>query len=217
MRSTAVCVLAFGGLIVFSSCDSKPRGPQEAVGEFQDSDKSKAVEQDSKTEIVRLTEFPGGLELEKKPRPQGYDQEVEISGARSGGVAPSQRLALKEFVANEKQILRAVREAIYRNYREKYLPHREELRAALTETARVNGIQSDLIEMGMKGFPEIKTGNELDSLVALLAIRVHRPVNGVAKIGILFECPWERDEGLGVRVAGSTVEAIGTGEVAFSE
>ncbi|HEV8002570.1 MAG TPA: hypothetical protein VGP63_21975 [Planctomycetaceae bacterium] len=120
-------------------------------------------------------------------------------------------------MANEKEIFRAVREAIYRHYRENYLPHRDKLRSALEETAKINGIRPAEIERVMDGFPEIKTGHELDSLVALLAIYVHRPVNGVSKIGILFQCRWERDEGLGVRIAGSAVEAIGTGEVAHSE
>jgi hypothetical protein len=69
----------------------------------------------------------------------------------------------------------------------------------------------------MDTFPEIKTGHELDNLVVLLAIYVHCPVNGVSKIGILFQCECERDEGLGVRIAGSAVEAIGTGVVAHSE
>jgi hypothetical protein len=211
MRARAICVLAGCALIALSSCVSKTS---------KEIAKSQAAEQDflaSKTEVVRLTEFPGDLEPGKKLQPQDQNQEVEICGALSGGVSASQRLALNEFVANEKEIFRAVREAIYRHYRENYLPHRDKLRRALEETAKINGIRPEGIERVMDGFPEIKTGHELDSLVALIAISVHRPVNGVSKIGILFQCRWERDEGLGVRIAGSAVEAIGTGEVAHSE
>jgi hypothetical protein len=139
MRSAAICVLACCALIALSSCASKTDSPQEGTrGESQNVDskevaKSKAAEQDFralKTEVVRLTEFPGGLEPGKKLQPQDQNQEVQICGALSGGVSASQRRALNEFVANEKEIFRAVREAIYRHYRETYLPYRDKFRAA---------------------------------------------------------------------------------------
>jgi hypothetical protein len=222
MRIAAFCLLAGCALIAFSSCAAKTDGPDEvARGEVENGDPQEIAKLKdllaAKIEVVRLTEFPGDLELEKKLRPQDHNQEVRISGARSGGVSDSQRRALDEFVAQEKKIFRAVREAIYRNYRENYLPHRDQLRSMLTGTARINGLPPESIESGMRGLPELKTGNELDHLVALIAIYVHRPVKGVSKIGIQFQCPWEPDEGLGVRIAGSAVEAIGTADVALSD
>jgi hypothetical protein len=222
MRIAAICLLACCTLIAFSSCAAKTDSPEEgARGEVEKGDRQEIPNlQDflaAKIEVVRLTEFVGGLQLEKKLQPQDQKQEIKICGARSGGVSDSQRRALNEFVAQEKKIFRAVREAIYRNYRENYLPHRDQLRSMLTGTARINGLPPESIESGMRGLPELKTGTELDDLVALIVIYVHRPVNGVSKIGIEFQCPWEPDEGLGVRIAGSAVEAIGTGNVALTD
>jgi hypothetical protein len=231
MRSAAICILACCGLIAFSSCASKDEiSEAEARGEVQHEDAAEIARANAtmehhraaKTEVVRLTAFPGGLEPENKLRPHDQNRKVEIwgacSGTRSGAVSDSQRHALDQFVANEKQIFRAVREAVYRHYRENVLPHREQLRSMARETAKINGYSPELFDkMAMRDFPDIKTGNELDSRVALIGISVHCPVNGVSKIGILYECSWDKDELLGVRIAGSAVEAVGMGEVAYSD
>jgi uncharacterized protein DUF6985 len=227
MRIASICILACCALIAFSSCASKTQDAEmEAGGEDQgesaaDVAAAKAAMQNllpGKTEVVRLTAFPGDLELEKKLRPEDQNQKVGICDAHSGGASDSQHHALKEFVANEKQIFRAVREAIYRHYQENYLPHREQLRSMLRQTATNNGYSpAEWEKKGMDDLPDIKTGNELDQKVTLLAISVHCPVNGVSKIGLLYQCPWERDDDLGVRLAGSVVEAVGTGEVAYTD
>jgi hypothetical protein len=230
MRTAAIWVLAGCVLIACSSCDADARNAERRMrAEVDDVEHEDAADlanvkavvqdmQDAKTEVVRLTEFPGGLELEKKLRPEDQKLEVEIYGARTRGVSGPQRHALDEFVANEKQIFRAVREAIYRQYREKYLPHREQMRSMLRQTASLNGYSPERMEkMGMDEFPEIKTGNELDHLVTLLSISVHRPVNGISKIGIFYQSHLEWDEGLGVRIAGTAVEAIGTGVVSQTD
>ena len=227
MRNAAICVLACCGLIAFSSCASKQERPDvEASGEDQQEDAAESAAakagtpgfRPTKKDVVRLTAFPGSLELEKQLRPEDQNQEVGICVARSGKVSESQRHALKEFVANEQHIFRAVREAIYRHYRESQLPHREQLRSALRKTAIINGHSPDEWEKkGMDNLPDLKTGNELDSRVTLLGILVHCPVHGVAKIGLLYECSWDKDNMLGVRIAGSAVEAVGEGEIADAD
>jgi hypothetical protein len=227
MRNAAICLLACCGLIAFSSCASKTDGLQkQALDEEQNDDAeetaaAKAARQDllrpTKTEVVRLAAFPGGLSLEKHLQPEDQNQKVEICDPRSGGITDSQRHALKEFVANEKHIFRSVREAIYRNYREN-LPHRDQLRSVLRKTAIINGHSPEEWEKkGMDELPEIKRGNELDQKVALVAIIVRCPVNGVSKIGLLYQCSWDPDNDLGVRIAGSAVEEVGNGEVADSD
>jgi hypothetical protein len=231
MRSAAICMLACWGLIAFSSCASKVESPErEARDEDQNEDaaetaRAKAAMENhraAKIEVVRLSAFPGGLGLEKKLQPQDQNQKVEIclarSRARSGAVSDSQRHALDEFVANEKEVFRAVRGAIYRHYRENVLLHREQLRSVLRKMAMINGIRPELMEKWEKdNLPEIKTGNEFDGRVGLLAIRVHCPVNGVSKIGLLYECSWDEEDLLGVRIAGSAVEEVGAAEVSDSD
>jgi hypothetical protein len=227
MRSAAICTLVCCGLIAFSSCASKVESPErEARGEDQHEDAAEIAQakaamenyRPTKKEVVRLTAFPGSLELEKQLRPEDQSQEVEICVARSGEVSDSQHHALKEFVANEQQIFRAVREAIYRHYRENHLPHRELLRSALRKTAIINGHSPDEWEKkGMDDLPDIKTGNELDRKVALLMVSVHCPVNGVSKIGLRYQCSWDPDNDLGVRIAGSAVDAVGEGEIADTD
>jgi hypothetical protein len=228
MRIAAICLLACCGLIAFSSCASKTDGLQkQALDEEHNDDAEetaaeKAATQDllrpTKTEVVRLAAFPGGLSLEKNLQPEDQNQKVEICDPRSGGISDSQRHALKEFVANEKQIFRAAHEAIYRRYRENHLPHREQLRSILRKTAIINGHSPEEWEKkGMDDLPQVKRGNELDQKVALVAIIVHCPVNGVSKIGLLYQCAWDPDNDLGVRIADSAVEEVGNGEVSDSD
>jgi hypothetical protein len=226
MRNVALLAVVCCGLMALSSCGSRSAAPEEWVEEGREADaevvdpqavaRAREIGEQmraSKVEVVQLSQFPGGLELRKTYGPS--DVHVDFLGAKTDGIAEAQRAAIREFVANEKTVFQNVRAAIYEHYRTTFLPYREKLRKSMHETVTINGTSADqhkfMQELFERDFPEIKNGDELDGLVTLLATYVHRPVNGVAKIGLYFECSWDRDEGLGVRIAGTTVEAVGRG------
>jgi hypothetical protein len=216
MRNVALAAAVCCGLMTLSSCSSKPAAPEEWVEEGGEADadpqalaRAKALQAQilsAKVEVVQLREFPGTLSLRKMSGP--VDVEVQFCGVKSDGVAETQRAAIREFVANEKTIFRSVREAIYEDYRKNYFPQRDQIRKFAGITAAANGMNAaDAGNDIDKFMPEIKRGDELDNLVTLQGIYVHRPVNGVAKIGIEFNCRWSAN--IGVRLAGTTIDAIG--------
>jgi hypothetical protein len=214
MRNVAILGIVCCAMVTLSSCDFNAAGPEEG-SEVADPAEEARLEADykdleeSKIEVVKLSEFTGGLSLGKKPGP--FDAEVHLCGVRTGAVPDVQRAALREFVANEKQLFRSVRDAIYEYYRHKYLPYRGRMHEAATQTEAINGFPPGKMQEEMERvLPDIKRGDELDELVTPLEIYVHRPVNGVAKIGMTFQCGFDKDDGLGVRLSGSTVEAVGT-------
>lgn len=63
--------------------------------------------------------------------------------------------------------------------------------------------------------PLINDKNELGALVSLLAIVIPKD-DKFSEIDMLFECTWDIDGGIGVRIINGVVQEVGTQHVAIS-
>jgi hypothetical protein len=63
--------------------------------------------------------------------------------------------------------------------------------------------------------PEIVKGNELDGLISFKIVYISRPEKGVSWIGIVLDCPWDEENGMGLVIAGGDVERVGNAGVAL--
>ena len=65
--------------------------------------------------------------------------------------------------------------------------------------------------------PQIVKGNELDGLVSFQTIHLFRGKDGVVRVGIVLDVPWDEENGMGVAIAGGEVEGVGDAGVAYRQ
>ena len=59
-------------------------------------------------------------------------------------------------------------------------------------------------------------GNELDGLISFKTVYISRPEKGaLTRIGIVLDCPWDEENGMGLVIAGDDVERVGDAGVAL--
>lgn len=118
---------------------------------------------------------------------------LSIDGEEDANFSPIQREAYTNFMTNMGEIMNAVELDILEYYEE----HFEEYRDMADEA------EADRIA------PEISTVEELGKLVIptqLIVRRVRK--NGVRRIGLVCDCTWDIDNGVGVRIEDEKVEEV---------
>jgi hypothetical protein len=155
----------------------------------------------SKIEIVEIACFRD--RLTKAGHAESKPVIVEFARSLDTGIAEEQRAALKRFKELEPKLFVAARAAIYEHYRKGY----ETYSSAWSLGASLFGGSPAEIETGV---PKIVKGTELDGLASFQTIRIFRPKDGVSRVGITLGCPWDEENGVGLVIAGSKVERVGT-------
>ena len=118
---------------------------------------------------------------------------------RGPSISDKQRQAVERLIADEEQLYAQARTAVFQYYTEHIYP--------LLSTSI--GAMDEL-------WPACRTIEEVMRLVKLGGLIVHEPrADGAVPIGLRFECSWDEEHAMGLRVVGSTIEAVGTDHVAL--
>ena len=66
------------------------------------------------------------------------------------------------------------------------------------------------------GYPEIFTVNEIQDHVTLVGIKIpYEDMYGGRSIGLCFDCTWDEENGLGVRLGDERVVKVGYQDIAI--
>jgi hypothetical protein len=143
--------------------------------------------------IVSLRHFPTFGRKGQRGRAR-YD--VEYVGATA---SEEQLQAVGRLVSDEERLYEQAKLAIFRYYTERIYP------LFSSETGRYDEL-----------WPYCHTAEEVMRLVRLSSLMVHEPREDRAvAIGLRFHCSWDEEHALGLRVMGSTIEAVGSDWVAL--
>ena len=160
---------------------------------YQQSEQQEPSEQQvSSPYVVSLRHFPKFGRRPKKG-PARYDVEYK-------GDPPSdqQIQAVERFLHDEEALYEQARLAIFRYYNERIYPLASSL-----------GRHDDL-------WPACETTEKVMRLVQLNGLFVHEPRDdGAIPIGLRFHCTWNEEDAMGLRVAGTILETVGTDFVAL--
>lgn len=118
---------------------------------------------------------------------------LSIDGEEDANFSPIQREAYTNFMSNMDGIMDAVELGIFEYYEDNYEEYRD----------MAGEVEADKIA------PEISTIKELGNLVIptqLIIRRVRK--NGVRRIGLVCDCTWDIDNGVGVRIDNEKVEEV---------
>lgn len=118
---------------------------------------------------------------------------LSIDGEEDANFSPIQREAYINFMSNMDEIMDAVELGIFEYYEDNYEEYRD----------MAGEVEADKIA------PEISTIEELGNLVIptqLIVRRVRK--NGVRRIGLVCDCTWDIDNGVGVRIENEKVEEV---------
>nr|WP_246438622.1 hypothetical protein [Listeria portnoyi] len=118
---------------------------------------------------------------------------LSIDGEEDANFSPIQREAYTNFMTNMGEIMNAVELDILEYYEENFEEYRD-----MADEAEADRIA-----------PVINTVEELGNLVIptqLIVRRVRK--NGVRRIGLVFDCTWDIDNGVGVRIEDEKVEEV---------
>jgi hypothetical protein len=159
----------------------------------------------SKLDVVSLRYFRD--QMTEKGHADAKPVPIELCGALDSGVAGEQGEALRRFVGSEPELYAKARAAIYDQYRRSYSTYKQ----AWSMGAGLFGGATDL----RKVLPEIANGNELDGLISFKTVYISRPEKGASRIGIVLDCPWDEENGMGLVIAGGDVERVGDAGVAL--
>ena len=119
---------------------------------------------------------------------------LSIDGSEEGEFQEAQKDAYKNFIHNMNDIIRKVEDALFDSYQEVYIDYRE----------MFNSEEVD------KLVPIIKDKRELANLMSptqLIIRRVRK--NGIRRVGLLFDCTWEIEHGVGVKIENEEVTEVG--------
>ncbi len=159
----------------------------------------------SKIVVVQLRLFQRTLGNSTPKAPKSVA--LEVSGARKTGPSSAQQATINSLVENETQIHSRVRKAVYDYYQESYPAYKE----GWTLGAIMFGGDGDYSDI----LPEIKTGNELDSLIWISSIHIHPSSGDSQAMGIVYEVPWDEEHGIGILLLKGQVAKIGIAHDAF--
>jgi hypothetical protein len=217
MRRTCSAVAIAVSLASIPACDSAPESFEKAATIYPQiipSDSASIARWEasqynafrSKLEVVALKYFRD--QLTEKGHAEATPVAVEMCGGLDSGVAGEQGEALRRFVASEPELYAKARAAIYDEYRRSYNTYKR----AWSLGAGLFGGSTDL----RKVLPEIVKGNELDGLISFKTVYVSRPEKGASRIGIVLDCPWDEENGMGLVIAGDVVERVGDAGTALA-
>ncbi|MBC2319215.1 DUF6985 domain-containing protein [Listeria booriae] len=118
---------------------------------------------------------------------------LSIDGEEDANFSPIKRETYTNFMSNMDEIMDAVELGIFEYYEDNYEEYRD----------MAGEVEADKIA------PEISTIEELGNLVIptqLIVRRVRK--NGVRRIGLVCDCTWDIDNGVGVRIENEKVEEV---------
>ena len=160
----------------------------------------------SKIEVVSLACFRD--RMTEKGHSGAKPVPLEICDALESGVTAEQRAALQRFTDAESEVYAKARAAIYAEYQKNYSTYKQ----AWSLGASMFGGEAPDIQTVL---PKITKGDELDGIVSFAKVYVFRPKDGVVRIGVLLECPWDEENGMGVVIANGEVERVGDSGVVY--
>ena len=152
-----------------------------------------------KDDVIGILKYDGRnkfIDIEITLFGKEYTVSLNIRGNKNTSIHPYQYMAYKELF--RRSLLSDIEEKIF-SY---YLSEVEEFRNIYEE-------QADQVA------PLIDDKNELGALVSLFAIIIPEN-NKSSEIDMLFECTWDIDGGIGVRIINGVVQEVGTQHVAIS-
>ncbi|GAS83213.1 DUF6985 domain-containing protein [Paenibacillus amylolyticus] len=124
---------------------------------------------------------------------------LNICGEENEEITPNQRDAFSQFKANMPSI---VKESEYKIL-EYYLENYEDYRA----------MQSDCEEVE-KIAPKISSIDKLGRLVTPIGLLIRYDFeDGIRRVGILCDCTWEQEHGLGISVENEEVVEVGLQDI----
>ncbi|MEY8747008.1 DUF6985 domain-containing protein [Paenibacillus tundrae] len=119
---------------------------------------------------------------------------LSIDGNEEGEFHDAQKEAYTNLIENMDDIMTNVEEAIFDYYQEVYMDYRE----------MVGEEEADKIA------PIIENKEELDHLIEPTQLIIRRVLkNGVRRIGLLFNCTWEIEHGLAVKIEDEEIVEVG--------
>jgi hypothetical protein len=149
-----------------------------------------------------------GLELPsfaKLGRSSAREKAVFNVQYEGGGVTEPQTQALRLLVKNEKTVFREASKRILQYYGKGVRPSFGAVVDAFPWCKKASSL-----------FPPMTTVGQINRKIKLSGIVVHEPrKDGTVPIGLRFHCQWDEEHGLGVRVVGQEIEAVGMDEVAL--
>lgn len=119
---------------------------------------------------------------------------LSIDGSEEGEFQQAQKDAYRNFVNNMDEIIEKVEDALFDYYQEIYMDYRE-------------SFDSEEVD---KLVPVIKEKEELAKLMTptqLIIKRVRK--NGIRRVGLLFDCTWEVEHGVGVKIENEEITEVG--------
>jgi hypothetical protein len=110
-------------------------------------------------------------------------------------ITEEQTLALKLLVENEKLIFQSVVNEVFEYYTKTIYPLLQEA-GLCTEEHEEN-------------FPTLDEPSEIVPYIELVSVQLYEPRdNGDVPIGLMFECSWDEEHGVGVRLNSTSVEKV---------
>lgn len=124
---------------------------------------------------------------------------LNIYGEENEEITPNQRDAFSKFQANMINIVKESEHEIF-NY---YLENFEDYRAMQSDSEKVEKIA-----------PKISSIEELGKLVTPTCLLIRYDFeDGVRRVGILCDCTWEPEHGLGISIEDEKVVEIGLQDI----
>lgn len=119
---------------------------------------------------------------------------LSIDGNEEGEFQGAQKEAYINFVGNMENMIMKIEDAIFDYYQESYVEYRDM-------------VEEDVAD---KSAPIIENKEEMGKLVEptqLIIRRVRK--NGIRRIGLLFNCTWEIEHGLAVKIEDEEIVDVG--------
>lgn len=124
---------------------------------------------------------------------------LNIYGEENEGITPNQRNAFTQFKLNMSTIIKKSEGKIFEYYLENY----DDYRAMQSNSEEVEQIA-----------PKISSIDELGKLVTPTSLLIRYDFgDDVRRVGILCDCTWEREHGLGISVENEEVVEIGLQDI----
>ncbi|MCL1895896.1 MAG: hypothetical protein FWG03_05050 [Clostridiales bacterium] len=128
---------------------------------------------------------------------------LDIYGDGDDEISQGQREAFRRFKADEERIVKESEERIFEYYLEIF----EDYRDMYLE---------DSEELADENAPRISSAEELLELIEPASLLIRGDFeDGIRRLGILCECTWEPEHGLGVSIENEEVAEVGFQDVAL--
>lgn len=127
----------------------------------------------------------------------GHDVTVRLGVPTDEDIDPIQREALERFTDQKAELCRQAGDVLYAHYR-----------------GRLNDLREQFGDSADKLMPILASETELPRLVSPRTILVAEPLGSNDRvIGLLYDCTWDPELGLGVKFVNEAIVAVGSQDV----